>query len=647
MARNSLFLYCACVAVAAFAAVTCTYGIFGGGSSDEDIKADSRSRLESSRLLCGVAEEITKNIDEERQRALQSAIAPFTEVRDRARSMSSKPDEVSLEPISFLAFDYFAQNSDQFQIFRSQENYPDGVDCASVAGIPENVKVDLASFMRSQGMLPERFRCYTENGQDFFGYLLDSAAGKHVTYLYLEKFTKERKFKQNVNSDLSLSKTLSSVLLPSDDSSRIVAVFESGKEVFSSKKTDFSEITNRLDRENRGFEDRLALDGVLYDTAVACGAKTCALTAQKVREGRAVSVPFLVFCVLGALLIIALLLLWSRGNKKSASALNEKIGDLIDSYGKLSLLGKDDASVAAEKITTQGHDLPPRVVVALVEAARSQGNAADAKISSQQEHFDEEIEGKYNEGLQGARCMLQKTLPPSSSEMPSSRFLDIASFLLPSKTGCTDAYDIFRVDRDNIALIMASGSKGEGRSITPLAGVFAVIRRCIRDEGMRPGETLSVINKMLAMRSHGGSEIKAFVMILSEFTGNCVISTAGFEAPMQFGLDGVKNPECGSARALGANPQEVYENHKNKLDFGETMLICGRGAFSIHNQKNECYDNERLRSVIATLKPTSSASDTLIAFNKSVVSFSGNQQNNADLCAVCVKKTNNAKEQDL
>ncbi len=646
MARNSLFLYLACAGAAALAAGICAYGALGGGPSEDALKAASRSRLQSSRLLCGVAESLYRNEEEERAQALSAAARPYLDIRDHARAMSSRPDEPSLEPISFLAFDYFAGNADAFQIFRSQDGYPEGVDCASIAGIPENMRGDLAGSMRKEGPLPERFRCYAQDGKNFFGYLLDSAAGKHVTYLYLEKFGDDKRFKAPKARELGLEKSLSSLVLPDSGTSRLLAVFHDGKAVFSSKKVDLGEIAGRLSRENRGFEGTFTLGGSEYDAAVACGESACALTAEAAPKARGANIPFIAFgAVLGAA-VIALLLVWNRRRSKDEARETDRIGALIEAYGKQSLLSKDEADAAAEKITTDGRGLPAQVVVALSEAARAQGAAIDSKITSQREHFDEIIDGKFNEGVQAGRCMLQKGLPPSASEMPSSRFLDIASFLLPSKTGCTDAYDIFRVDRDNIAVVMASGSKGSGSSLTPLSGVFAVIRRCIRDEGMRPGETLGAINRMLALRSHGGVEIKAFVMILSEFTGNCIVSAAGFKAPMQFGIGGVKAPECGSGRALGANPQEAYGEHKNKLDFGETLLLCGNGIFSIHNQKKESYDEDRLRAVCAAITQTDSASDTLIALNKSVVGFSGTQQNDADLCAVCVKKTNNAKERE-
>lgn len=647
MARNSLFLYLACAGVAALAAGICAYGALGGSSSGESSESASGSRLQSSRLLCWGAEDAFRHADGEQARAMALAARPFVEVRDHARAMSARPDEPALEPISFLAFDYFAGNPDAFQLFRSQDGYPEGADCAAVAGVPGEMRQDFSGYMRKEGLLPERFRCYTREGKDFFGYLLDSAAGKHVTYLYLEKFPKERRFKAPPSAEQPLEKTLSSIVMPGSDPSRIMAIFKDGKQVFSSGKVDLGPVEKKLERENRGFEGRFSFGGTDYDAAVACGEKACALTADRVPSALGgMNIPFIAFGAVVGAAVIALLVLLQRGRAKEDSKAADRIGRLIDDFGKQSLLSKDEANAAAEKITTDGRGLPAQVVVALSEAARAQGSAIDAKITSQQEHFDEVIDGKYNEGVQACRCKLQKGLPPSASEMPSSRFLDIASFLLPSKTGCTDAYDIFRVDRDNIALVMASGSKGEGHSITPLSGVFAVIRRCIRDEGMRPGETLTAVNRMLALRSHGGIEIRAFVMILSEFTGNCIVSAAGYKAPMQLGAEGVKAPECGTARALGANPQESYGEHKNKLDFGETLLLCGSGVFSIHNQKNECYDEDRLRTVFAALGPTASASDALIALNKSVVGFSGTQQNDADLCAVCVKKTNNAKDRD-
>ena len=648
MAKNSLFLYLACAGAAALAAGICAYGALGGGPSDEAVQAASRARLQSSRLLCGVAESIYRNEEEERAQALFKASRPYLEIRDHARAMSSRPDEPSLEPISFLAFDYFADNSDAFQIFRSQDGYPEGGDCAAIAGIPEGMRGDLAAYMRKDGLLPERFRCYTRDGKNFFGYLLDSAAGKHVTYLYLEKFGDDKRYQATASKEPDLAKSISSLVLPDSGSSRILAVFQGGKAVFSSRKVDLGEIASRLSRENRGFEGTFTIGGSGYDAAVACGESACALTAEATPEKRRPNVPLIAFGAVLGIAIITLLLVWNRRRSKDESTQAERIGGLIEEYGKQSLLSKEDAAAAAEKITTDGHALPAQVVVALSEAARAQGNAIDSKITAERDHFNEVLDGKYQEGVQASRCMLQKGLPPSASEMPSSRFLDIASFLLPSKTGCTDAYDIFRVDRDNIAVVMASGSKGNGESLTPLSGVLAVIRRCIMDEGMRPGETLGVVNRMLALRSHGGVEIKAFVMILSEFTGNCIVSAAGYKSPLQFGIDGVKNPECGSARALGENPEEVYGEHKNKLDFGETLLLCGGGMFSIHNQKkDECYDDERLRSVCASITQASSASDTLIALNKSVVGFSGTQQNDADLCAVCVKKTNNAKDREV
>ena len=45
---------------------------------------------------------------------------------------------------------------------------------------------------------------------------------------------------------------------------------------------------------------------------------------------------------------------------------------------------------------------------------------------------------------------------PDGTDMPNSKFLDIASFIIPSKLEPSDFYDVFRVDKDNIGIVFGS-----------------------------------------------------------------------------------------------------------------------------------------------------------------------------------------------
>ncbi|MDY6322846.1 MAG: SpoIIE family protein phosphatase [Succinivibrio sp.] len=607
------------------------------------------SEYDSQKTLSGTLYILADSFYIQKQRAadkeLEKAAAPYFSVRKKARDISSKAGEPSIAPISFLGFDYFAGNSDAFQIFYSQSPFPDGDSCAKVAGVPEDMRGDLDAYLRSHDVLPERYRCFIQGGKSYFGYLLDSAAGKHVTYLYVEKFPDDRRYAPDTSKQPQLDDILRSVLRNAEID-HLYLIVRKGETVFSSLRADLSGISAELKDNPEAFSRKAELNGKEYLISGTCGKNSlCSLVGTPLSP---IVKPYAIFGIAAGcagLILLALIFLLIRKSSVAEEKDANEVSAFISTLGDQALGAAEDTDNAVKALTADQHRVPVGIRVALTEAVRKVGDSIERRTEERLSEAEKISEGKFADGVETQLAREQKALLPKPADLPSSRFLDIGSYLLPSRKGCTDCYDIFRVDKDNIALMMGSSTVKGAPALRALTETSVLIRKALAFDGLRPAEALTSINSMLISRNHDGVVLKVFVMILSEYTGNYVMCSAGVSAPYQFGLQGVRRLEFNKAHGLFENPEEVYENFKGKLDFGDTVLITGEGFRRIRDFADEkTYGDEQLGVICEEGLESEGSADVLMRINRSAGKFAGRRQPESDMAVICIKKTNNVKE---
>lgn len=94
----------------------------------------------------------------------------------------------------------------------------------------------------------------------------------------------------------------------------------------------------------------------------------------------------------------------------------------------------------------------------LTESINSLGRSICENVASKEQEIETKAKKDTLEATENAIYTMvsdvHKDLMPDGSDMPASRFLDIASFIMPSKKKPSDFYDVFRVDKDNIGIVL-------------------------------------------------------------------------------------------------------------------------------------------------------------------------------------------------
>ena len=176
---------------------------------------------------------------------------------------------------------------------------------------------------------------------------------------------------------------------------------------------------------------------------------------------------------------------------------------------------------------------------------------------------------------------VHQSLIPNETDMPTSKFLDIASFMIPSKGNPKEFYYLFRVDQDNIGVVFGSCSKAGVEALKAINSTIDFVRQSLITETKLPGETLTALNQLLMQKSKHNLTMNIFVMILSEFTGNFIYSVAGNKVPFLIHLHKAKFMEPKLVQAPLCQVKNLdYVDSRDKVTYLDSLVFTGNGIES-------------------------------------------------------------------
>lgn len=606
---------------------------------------DGQAQLNSA--LVRLAKNKIEQSQEQDVKQFSDAMKPFKVIRGNAREMSGRINTPQFAPMSFWAFDYFAGKKDEkFSFFYSPQNFPAGEDCALMLGVPEKTIPQFKTFLNSERIRYDRYRCYTDDlGKNFMGFLMDSASGRHVTYLYLERLNTEGKLSFKSLDELIAENMQGFV---PKDGSLLQAIWYKGRFIASSADLDESKLGLKPVNHDQILQQEINISDSNYLSTLSCKDGVCVLSALPSDDISWIFVFLPIFSILGALCICAGINELIKRNRQII--LSHDQNAVIQVKALESFIKDHELNKKSNPETLENRDILAGTTLnhVVVDAGRKflqkisdfeQFFKNEMKIAAEKNQIalkDAELDGKAE-----ALKSVQESLMPKDIDLPSSRFLDISSLLLSSKKACTDTYDIFRADKDNLVFTMASCSHKGPDAMHLLPEALILLRKFIRDEGMTPDLAFKEVNKLLIERNHTGAVVSLFTMVLSEFTGNYSCASAGFNAPILSTMSGASAVELSVSRAICENPEEHFFLNKGKIDFGNSMLIFTPGLADLKNKDGASFGCERLGTSLSE-KYEGSSRNMVYHVMHELHSFSP-ESPDEDLCVICVKKTNNAK----
>ena len=212
------------------------------------------------------------------------------------------------------------------------------------------------------------------------------------------------------------------------------------------------------------------------------------------------------------------------------------------------------------------------------------------------------------------------TLPSVTSKFQNIKEFDIYASMDPAKEVGGDFYDVFMVDDDHLALVIADVS-GKG---VPAALFMMSSKILINDHaliGGKPSEILERVNKAVYANNKAHMFVTVWLGILEISTGKLVTSSAGHEFPIiningQYELFKDKH-----GLAIGAMPNSKYVDSEIQLKSGDQVFVYTDGVAEATNFNKQLFGTERTVEALNNLPQGISQKEVLEGVKKAVDEF--------------------------
>lgn len=550
--------------------------------------------------------------------------------------------------LDFATFTYFAQSNASDQLFETSVELPDSDNCMSILNIPKSFEDSIKSSLKENGVKLDNYWCKLSEGKKFVGYKIENVNDKN--YLYTEKLMPNQIF-----TPMSFNDAISKISLKDiiNDSNTIISVVDNSLKVVvssdnkfradeipasfykgSKEKTLHTELSNNEDRE------KLCSIKYINDYDVYIVVET--IKGHIIKP--VVYFNFIIL-ILSGLLASLLIFVFLKTLEKISSSINALTNN-VDVMAANVLSGKAKMDKITEKLDPAKQSYIK--LKKLTESINSLGRSICENVASKEQEIEDRAKKETVEATENAIYTLvsdiHKDLMPDGSDMPASKFLDIASFIMPSKKKPSDFYDVFRVDKDNIGIVFGACSKSGIAATNAITLCTSFIRKSFIEDNKLPGETITSLNHILMQKKRENFTISIFAMILSEYTGNFIFSQAGLRSPIVVHEHKGQSVEPVETQLeMGSDKLITYVNSKGKFTYLDSMIFAGAGIKDVVNKDDEHFGLERVIE-LSENNGGKSAYDQLIALYKDSKEFSEEADNDLDVCGIVIKKNAINKE---
>ncbi|MDO5554509.1 MAG: SpoIIE family protein phosphatase [Planctomycetia bacterium] len=227
--------------------------------------------------------------------------------------------------------------------------------------------------------------------------------------------------------------------------------------------------------------------------------------------------------------------------------------------------------------------------------------------------FDRELELAHKIQLSA----LPKVFPP----FPDRNEFDIFASSNPAKVVGGDFYDLFLVDDDHLAFVIADVS---GKGIP--AALFMMTTKTLINNyaktGMEPNETFDRTNASLCATNDAVMFVTAFIGVLEISTGKLTYVNGGHNSPlMRHGAEGYQWLNEKGGCVLGIASEMRYEETVQQLLPGDAIFLYTDGVTEAFNESEELFGETRLFDLLNSPKVLTMSPTELLIHVESEVKF--------------------------
>ena len=239
------------------------------------------------------------------------------------------------------------------------------------------------------------------------------------------------------------------------------------------------------------------------------------------------------------------------------------------------------------------------IVIAFACAQISQSGRNMIKKQKELSEEGARIESELNLANAIQRSMLPSIFPP----FPEHKEIEIYANMMPAKEVGGDFYDMFLIDENHLAVVIADVS-GKG---VPAALIMMITKTLIKNtalNGKPVDEVFYSVNNMLCEGNQSNHFVTSWLGILDLKNGKLEFVNAGHNPPLVYTK---KDNQFVYLKTkpnliLAAMENTKYIKYEAILEPGDKLFLYTDGVTEATSERNELYGEERLQNYLNTHK---------------------------------------------
>ncbi len=215
--------------------------------------------------------------------------------------------------------------------------------------------------------------------------------------------------------------------------------------------------------------------------------------------------------------------------------------------------------------------------------------AQQKRLVEQQARLEERA--RLEQEMQTARYIQRSLLP---KELPALPGWQLAPFYQPAWEVGGDFYDVLLLNEGQLGLVIGDVS-GKGVPAALVMASTCTMLRAVAQGNPAPGEVLARVNELLHRTIPAGLFVTCFYGILDPHSGCLRYANAGHDWPFRRSQRGITELKA-SGMPLGTR----YDEHKETVEPGESVLLYSDGLVEAHNAAHAMFGLPRLKELFGT-----------------------------------------------
>jgi len=226
-------------------------------------------------------------------------------------------------------------------------------------------------------------------------------------------------------------------------------------------------------------------------------------------------------------------------------------------------------------------------------------------------------------------------LPSIFPAFPNRPEFDIHASMDPAKEVGGDFYDLFLIDEDHLAMVIADVS---GKGI-PAALFMMSTKILINDHaliGGTPADILERVNRQACLNNKAQMFVTVWLGILEISTGKLTTASAGHEYPaLQQGCDyALYRDKHGFV--IGGLEGAKYKEYELQLAPGDKLFVYTDGVTEATNESMQLFGTGRMLEAL-NKNPAANPAETLTNVRSDIDTFVGAAEQFDDLTMLCLE----------